>query len=66
MAENKFDMVEFFTNGENHRGKPPPGEFKVTTLENPLFLITSNYKFEESYKTLWPIPKYQPTVEPLP
>ena len=23
-------------NGENHRGKIPPGEFKVTTPENPL------------------------------
>ena len=29
-------MGDFFTNGENHRGKTPPGEFKVTTLENPL------------------------------
>ena len=26
----------FFTNGENHRGKTPPGEFKVTTPESPL------------------------------
>ena len=25
-----------FTNGDNLRGKTPPGEFKVTTLENPL------------------------------
>ena len=25
-----------FTNGENHRGKTPQGEFKVTTPENPL------------------------------
>ena len=23
-------------NGENHRSKTPSGEFKVTTLENPL------------------------------
>ena len=35
-AENKFDTGDLFTNGENHRGKIPPGEFKVTTLENPL------------------------------
>ena len=26
----------FFTNGENHRGKTLPDEFKVTTPENPL------------------------------
>ena len=31
-------MSDFFTNGENHRGKTPLGEFKVTTLENPLLL----------------------------
>ena len=37
-AENKFDIGDFFTNGENHRGKTSPGEFKVTTLENPLLL----------------------------
>jgi len=24
-------------NRENYRGKTPPGEFNVTTLENPLF-----------------------------
>ena len=34
--ENKFDIGDLFMNGENHRGKIPPGEFKVTTLENPL------------------------------
>ena len=32
-AENKFDTGDLFTNGENHRGKIPPGEFKVTTPE---------------------------------
>ena len=26
----------------------------------------SSYKYKESHQTLWPIPKYQPTVEPLP
>ena len=35
-AENKFDTSDLFTNGENHLGKTPPGEFKVTTLENSL------------------------------
>ena len=32
-TENKFDMGDLFTNGENHRGKIPLGEFKVTTSE---------------------------------
>ena len=35
-AENKFDTSDLFTNGENHLGKTPSGEFKVTTPENPL------------------------------
>ena len=35
-VENKFDMGDLFTNGENHQDKTPLGEFKVTTLENPL------------------------------
>ena len=29
-------MDDLFTNGENYRGKTPPGEFKVTTSKNPL------------------------------
>ena len=35
-AENKFDTSDLFTNGKNHQDKTPPGEFKVTTPENPL------------------------------
>ena len=35
--ENKFDTSDLFKNGENHRGKSPPGEFKFTTLENLLY-----------------------------
>ena len=35
-VENKFDTGDLFTNEENHRGKTPPAEFKVTTPENPL------------------------------
>ena len=35
-TENKFDTGDLFTNRENHRGKTPLGEFKVTTLKNPL------------------------------
>ena len=34
--EIKFDKSDLFTNGENHQGKTPSGEFKVTTSENPL------------------------------
>ena len=29
-------MGDLFTNGENHQGKTPPGDFKVTIPENPL------------------------------
>ena len=36
--KNKFDTGNLFTNGKNHRGKTPPGEFKVTTPENSLLL----------------------------
>ena len=35
-VEIKFDTDDLFTNEENHRGKTPLGEFKVTTPENPL------------------------------
>ena len=31
-------MGDFFRNGENHQGKTSPGEFKVSTPENPLLL----------------------------
>ena len=65
-VENKFDTGDLFTNGENHRDKTPPSDFKVTTPKNLLLSITSDYKYKESYQTLWPILKYQPTVEPLP
>ena len=34
--EIKFDTGDLFTNWENYRGKTPLGEFKVTTLKNPL------------------------------
>ena len=52
-------------NGENHQGKTPPSDFKVTTPKNTLLSIISGYKYKESYQTLWPILKYQPIVEPL-
>ena len=31
-------MGDLFTNEENHRGKTPLGEFKITTSENSLLL----------------------------
>ena len=64
--KNKFDTGDLFMNRENNRGKTLPGEFQVTTSKNPLLSIISSYKNKESYQTLWPIPKYQLTVEPLP
>ena len=42
--EIKFDTGDLFMNGENHRGKTPLSEFKVTTPENPLLskqMVTS-------------------------
>ena len=59
-------MGDLFTNEKNHRGKTPPGDFKVIILKNPLLSIASGYKYKEFYQTLWHIPKYQPTIEPLP
>ena len=35
-AEVKFDTSDLFLNGKNQHGKNPTGDFKVTTLENPL------------------------------
>ena len=64
--ENKINTSDLFIIGENHQGKILSSEFKITTPKNPLLSITSGYKYKESYQTLWPILKYQPTVEPLP
>ena len=50
-AENKFDMGDLFTNGENYQGKTLSGDFKITTPKNPLLSITSGYKYKESYQT---------------
>ena len=65
-VENKFDTDNLFTNVENHQGKTPSGDFKITTPKNPLSSIKSSYKYKESYQTLCSILKYRPTVEPLP
>ena len=34
-AKNKYDTGDLFTNRENHQGKTPLGEFKVTIPKNP-------------------------------
>ena len=57
--ENKFDTSDLFMNGENHRGKTPSGEYKVTTLENPLLSIQAVTNKRNSSI------QYQSTVEPL-
>ena len=57
--ENKFDTSDLLMNGENHRGKTPSGEFKVTTLENPLLSIQAVTNKRNSSI------QYQSTVEPL-
>ena len=53
-------------NGKNHQDKILLGDFKVTIPKSVLLSITSSYKYEESYQTLWSILKYQPIVEPFP
>ena len=35
-AENKVDTVNFLQMGKTSKAKTPPGNFKVTTPENPL------------------------------
>ena len=37
-AKNKFDMMICLRIRKTSRAKTPPGEFKVTTPENPLLL----------------------------
>ena len=59
-------MGDLFMNREIHRDKIPVSEFQVTTPKNLLLSITSSYKYKESYQTLCPILKYQPTIELLP
>ena len=53
--EIKFDMGDLFMNGENHRVKTLPGEFKVTILENPLLskqAVTSKRSFMIVFRPL--------------
>ena len=34
--KNKFNTGDLFMSRENHQGKTPPSEFKVTIPDNPL------------------------------
>ena len=43
-TEIKFDTVICLQMGKTTKSKTPPGDFKVTTLKNPLLSITSGYK----------------------
>ena len=65
-AEIKFDTGDFVYKLGKPPRQTPPGEFKVTTLKNPLLSITSGYKYKESYQTFWSILKYRPTVNLYP
>ena len=44
VAKNKFNIGDLFTNGENHRGKILPDEFKVTILRESTIIKTNGYK----------------------
>ena len=53
--------------GKTNTAKTPPGDFKVTTFENPLLskqTVTSK-EISVPYTNLQ-LNLYQPTVEPLP
>ena len=65
-TEIKFDMAICLRTRKTTKTKTSPSDFKVTPPKNPLFSITRGYKYKETYQTLYPIPKYQLTVEPLP
>ena len=54
-----------FTNEENlHKEKILPGEFQVITLEESTNQDQAVISIR-NFTTTLPIPKYQPTVEPL-
>ena len=55
--EIKLDTVIYLQMEEITKAKTSSGDFTVTTPKNTILLITSGYKYKESYQTLWPIPK---------
>ena len=66
VMEIKFDTAICLRMRKTTKAKISLSDFKVTTPKNPLFSITRGYKYKETYQTLYPILKYQLTVEPLP
>ena len=56
-VEIKLDTVIYLQMEEITKAKTSSGDFTVTTPKNTILLITSGYKYKESYQTLWPIPK---------
>ena len=54
VVENKFNTGDLFTKRENHQGKIPPCEFKVTTPENPLLSkqVVTSKRIPISYTNL--------------
>ena len=43
-VENKFDTGDLFTNRENHWGKTPSGEFRVTHSQESTIIKINGYK----------------------
>ena len=66
VAENKFDTVICLRMRKTFETKPHQVNLRSPLSRIHYYKITSSYKYKESYQTLWPIPKYQRTVEPLP
>ena len=51
--------------GKTSKKKIPPDDFKVTTSKNPLINNQAVTSIRNLTNYLWPIPKYQPTIEHL-
>ena len=43
-VKNKFDTGDLFTNRENHWGKTPSGEFRVTHSQESTIIKINGYK----------------------
>ena len=65
-AEIKFDTVIYLRIGKTTKAKTPPDDFKVTTPKNLLINNQAVTSINNFINYPWPIPKYQPTIEPLP
>ena len=63
VAEIKFDTVISLWMGKTTKAKTPPGDFKVTTLKNPLISNQTIKSKRNLTNYPWFIPNCQPTVE---